>query len=313
MAGTIEQSVSSALAAVPAPFMLIAPERLWEMYAAMLRCHAIAERADELAAADAHARRLRAALGREAMYAGALVGLEAQDVLFPSPEDAVAGFLRGVSLAELFAPLARQKPGRRKKSSIRAGVESQPIAQTPEAQLHLANGAALALKPQADKALAVALGELGAAADETWQQALAFAGAHTLPVLFVCYFRARNAAESAAAESRFDRLHELAQAAQVPAIAVDANDAVAVYRVASESIARARMRRGPTLIACLLHPTGQVPDSGPRNGASDVFADAMRGLESYLGRKGLFDPARKAQLAGDFASQLDRATGGLLR
>ncbi|HEV2215526.1 MAG TPA: thiamine pyrophosphate-dependent enzyme [Terracidiphilus sp.] len=312
MAGTIEQSVSSALAAVPAPFMLIAPERLWEMYAAMLRCHAIAKRADELAAAGAHARRLRAALGREAMYAGALVGLEAQDVLFPSPEDAVAGFLRGVSLADLFAPLAPQKPGRRKKSPARA-ASSQPIAQTPESQLHLANGAALALKPHADKALAVALGELGTAADEAWQQALAFAGAHTLPVLFVCYFRARNAVESAAAEARFDRLHDLAQAVQVPAIAVDANDAVAVYRVASESIARARIRRGPTLIACLLHPTGQVPDSGPRNDATDVFADAMRGLESYLGRKGLFDPARKAQLAGDFARQLNRATGGLLR
>ncbi|HEU5457705.1 MAG TPA: thiamine pyrophosphate-dependent enzyme [Terracidiphilus sp.] len=312
-AGTATQTAASPLAAVPAPFMLITPERLGEIHAAMLRCHAIAERAGALVRAGLPARGLHAALGREAVYAGALVGLEAQDVLIASPRDAAAGILRGASPADLFAPFAPKKPERRKDPCSPPESGALPVASTPEAQLHLANGAALALKPHADKALAVALGELGAAADEAWKQALAFAAAETLPVLFVCFLRARKAADFVAAEARFNELHAMARTVQVPAIAVDASDAIAVYRVASESIARARMRRGPTLIACLLHPTEHVPDSGPRTGTADVFADALRGMESYLDRKGLFDPARKAKIAGEIARQLDRATRGLLR
>lgn len=307
------QPAATHLAAVLAPFMLISPERLWELYSAMLRCQAIAERAGELVKAGVPAKLLHRALGREAMYAGVLVGLQQSDVLLPSPEDRLVEFLHGASLGELFAPFAASKSARRKKDSSAKKAALLPLTPTPKAQLHMANGAALALKPQKGDPLAVALCDAGAAKDEAWKQALAFAGAHTLPILFVCYAEARKAAGRAANEARFDRLHALAQAAQVPAIAVDARDVVAVYRVASESISRARLRRGPTLIACLAHPSSQVREHDKDANSPASGGEAIRSMETYLGRKGLFDPARKARLVAAFARQLDRATQKLLR
>lgn len=313
-ASTAPQSASPHLAAVPAPFSLIAPERLWELYAAMLRCRAVARRAAELVDAGLPAHRLRDALGREAVYAGVLVCLQPADLLFAMPEDTLAGLLHGLSLANLFAPLA-PAPARRKKNQPQAAPKEDvlPFAPSAAAQLSLANGAAFALKPQPENPLAVALCGSGSAPGQAWRQALDFAGAHTLPILFVCHVQARNAAAFAKAQARLDRLFSFAQAARVPAIAVDAQDAVAVYRVASESISRARLRRGPTLIACLAHPTTSARGSKTQEGLHAESAETLHAMETCLTRKSLFDPARKAQIVDAFARQLDRATKELLR
>lgn len=339
-ASSASQSASAHLAPVSAPYSLISPERLWNLYAAMLRCRAIAERAGLLVQSGIPAQSLHAALGREAAYAGVLVGLHSADVLSFAPEDTLAGFLHGLSLNVLFAalapPLTPPARTRRKMAALAPQTAAPQLAKpvgllpavpSPAAQLHLANGAAFALKPQARNPLVVALCGPGAAPDQAWQQAFEFAGAHTLPILLVCISQVRDAASLAKANAHFDRIFALAGSARVPTIAVDAQDAVAVYRVASESISRARLRRGPTLIACLAHPTSQVPDShtsefhppgpgqpaGDRADSGDDLSEAIRGMETYLGRKSLFDPARKAQLLDAFARQLDRATRGLLR
>jgi TPP-dependent pyruvate/acetoin dehydrogenase alpha subunit len=309
-ASTAPQPASPHLAPVAAPFSLIPPNRLWEIYAAMLRCRAIAQRAAQLVESGVPAHTLRDALDREATYAGILVGLQSSDVLLPAPEDRLAGFLHGLSLADLFAPFA-PGPWRRRRSTSKS--IAQPLAPTPGAQLHLANGAAFALKPQVKDPLVVALCGPGLAPDPAWQQALDFAAAHTLPIVFVCHADARDAGTLAKAEACFNQLFSLAQAARVPAIAVDGQDAVAVYRVASESISRARLRRGPTLIACLAHSTSHLPSSSPPAGSPADPGEAIRGMETYLVRKALFDPGRKAQLLDAFARHLDRATRRLLR
>jgi pyruvate dehydrogenase E1 component alpha subunit len=81
----------------------------------------------------------------------------------------------------------------------------------------------------------------------------------------------------------------------VPAIAVDGNDVLAVYRVASESIFKARHRRGPTLIECV---TSVVPGS---NGDSTYarqeigVVDPLLALETDLVRKGILTTVRKRE------------------
>ena len=322
-ASTAPQPASPHLSPAPRPFSLISPERLWDLYAAMLRCRAIAERAGSLVQSGLPAHTLRDALGREATYAGVLVGLQSADVFFPAPEDTLAGFLHGLTLGNLFAPLARPAPARRKKSAPMSSTTPGPLplAPSPSEQLSLANGAAFALKPHTANPLVVALCGPGAAPQQAWQQALQFAAAHTLPILFVCHAQPLDNASLAETEAHFNQLSTLAQTARVPAIAVDAHDVVAVHRVASESISRARLRRGPTLIACHAHPTSQVSGQvQDRKSDADHTAeplagsgDAIRTMENYLGRKALFDPARKSQLLDGFARQLDHATRGLLR
>lgn len=64
--------------------------------------------------------------------------------------------------------------------------------------------------------------------------------------------------------------------AAMPAIPVDAHDVIATYRVAHESIARAREGSGPTRIVCLEAPL-----------AAGHSADAVADLEGWLEARGL--------------------------
>ena len=76
-----------------------------------------------------------------------------------------------------------------------------------------------------------------------------------------------------------------------PSMAVDGNDAVAVYRVAHEAIAHARMGHGPTLIDC------QIDLSNP--------GDPILNMQNYLTRKGLFTDGFKAEVEARFKKELD--------
>src|SRR6185437_900121 len=64
----------------------------------------------------------------------------------------------------------------------------------------------------------------------------------------------------------------------IPVIRVDASDTVALYRVAYESITRAREGGGPTILECAAWPADPEP------------ADPLQKLEQYLTAKKLFRP-----------------------
>jgi pyruvate dehydrogenase E1 component alpha subunit len=76
-----------------------------------------------------------------------------------------------------------------------------------------------------------------------------------------------------------------------PTIAVDGNDVVAVYRVAHEAIAHARMGDGPSLIEC----------------QTDGPGDPILNMEKYLSGKGLFTDGFKAEVTDRFRRELDAA------
>ena len=98
------------------------------------------------------------------------------------------------------------------------------------------------------------------------------------------------------------------QAWGVPAITVDGNDAVAVYRVASESIARARLGRGPTLIECGVYPLHGPAGNHRKNGRRLEAHDPISAMEIHLARKGLFSERLKRQTVAGFRRELDAAT-----
>jgi hypothetical protein len=96
-----------------------------------------------------------------------------------------------------------------------------------------------------------------------------------LPVLFV------EEAVELNLPARRARLNGSVQSEEMPAIPVDAQDVIAMYRVAHESIARARLGSGPTRILCL-----QPPPVRGRNGKL-VEQDAVDHLEHWLLARGL--------------------------
>jgi pyruvate dehydrogenase E1 component alpha subunit len=117
----------------------------------------------------------------------------------------------------------------------------------------------------------------GNAEEGAWKEALRLASLHRPPTIFVCWKPRKT------------------PALDFPIMTVDACDVVAVYRVASESIAHARQGFGPTLIECQ-HWHG--PDS-TRN--------PLLNMEKYLNRKGLFNKASKAAIIASFRSELEAA------
>jgi len=148
--------------------------------------------------------------------------------------------------------------------------------------VHAAIGTALAYKTAANGKIAVVYGT----DPDPLQEAIHIASVHSLPIIFVQQstgdarrtlgngHKTRNAKEAPAQTPWF------------PVIAVDAHDVVAVYRVANESISRARLGRGPTLIE---YQPFTLP-SAKRNGR---HADPVLNMEHYLRAKGLFDPRLK--------------------
>jgi TPP-dependent pyruvate/acetoin dehydrogenase alpha subunit len=104
-------------------------------------------------------------------------------------------------------------------------------------------------------------------AQSAWVNALTLAASHSLPFLFVSL-----SGPSAPGEIAGSEVHPMnGRRHSMPSIAVDGNDVVAVYRVASEAITHARKGNGPTLIDCRLSIPG----------------DPLKSMEKYLLDKGL--------------------------
>jgi TPP-dependent pyruvate/acetoin dehydrogenase alpha subunit len=79
----------------------------------------------------------------------------------------------------------------------------------------------------------------------------------------------------------------------IPVIRVDGSDAVAVFRVAHESIARAREGIGPTIMECAAWP------------GDAEHPDPLEKLELYLDCKRLFQQGWKKRLENKYAQMLD--------
>jgi TPP-dependent pyruvate/acetoin dehydrogenase alpha subunit len=240
-------------------FSLISNDKLYQLYSKMIECRLLQERLANQFNIDTPA-------GREAALVGALIDLVPQDTIAPSPGDLIPAFLNGLPLAKLFEILAR------------------PTAASPgiAARLTLATDTAQANQLNKTSSITVILSSGKPASVRAWNRAINLAGLHHLPMIFLAWSKTNSAP---------------IRACGFPAIAVDGNDAVAIYRVATESITKARKGLGPTLIHC----------SGLAAG------DPIVNLESYLARKSLSTTELKAAVTARFCLQLEAASKASLK
>jgi TPP-dependent pyruvate/acetoin dehydrogenase alpha subunit len=257
---TKERSVLTAAPSIQNGFSLISDERLLQLYAAMLKCRAIHERLRMLIKENKLAVSLASSWGREAAVVGLTIDLLPEDTVSPQPGDIIPFFISGLPLGDLLRSLCR------------------PTSAAPSVadQLKTVSKAAMHNKRSNNNKIAVAISNESASSGP-WQEALAFAGLHDLPVIFLSWKHTPSKASR----------HRL------PVIAVDGNDVVAVYRVACESIAHARRGSGPTLIECqpyVLNP-----------------GDPILNMEMYLIRKGIFSEEFKRRVTAKFSRELNAA------
>ena len=100
--------------------------------------------------------------------------------------------------------------------------------------------------------------------------------------------------------ARASGVNSLAHGCGVPAIVVDADDAVAIYRVAQESIGHARIGGGAALIECV--PFVLVGSAGKVR----VTQDAIAGLERTMLQRGVASRAWMDRAAKSFAKRIAR-------
>jgi TPP-dependent pyruvate/acetoin dehydrogenase alpha subunit len=226
---------------------LISPEKLIALYTAMVKCRMAAEAAG--LAPQEHP-------CSEAAYAAAAADLERKDTLHAAPRHALAALVRGASIPRTIKAL---RLGRRTRKG-KAGL------------LDAACVAARWLKAGKKGAVAMAFAGDAELPPSAWMKALSQAARRSLPVVFVSL---RTEGEAPAFLGTAAIPAEC-MAFGVPVITVDGSDAVAVYRVAYESLSRARQLSNPTLIDCLC-----------------LDEDGVALMERFLKARNLLTPAKK--------------------
>ncbi len=289
---------------------LISDAKLKQLYSTMLQCRILEQRVQEVRGFSAKATHL---FGGEAAAVGAALDLRPDDWLAPLQSDVLGKFLKGVPLAPIFSEFHLVKPPKGSSANVPSATSLRenyspfhivPSAENPASQLNLAAGVALAIQAKNGASIVIAFCGDISASSQRWHQALTFAGRNCLPLVVVVQVKAR-AKMSGKRKGPFASLITEEHHCGLPVIPVDARDVVAIYRVASESIHKARHGGGPTLIEAI--ELGEPSDRRSRTTFAGTGSDAVDRMEGYLAAKGLFSPSWKQGLTDAFNREVDSA------
>ena len=242
-------------------------ERLKNLYAAMLKCRALA---DVICAHGGD----QGCRGYEAIIAGAAIHLKQHDFVAPSEAETFARFVQGSSSEPSTASIQQ------KKKEVRGAIAVNRPSTT--AVMNIATGMALACKLQKNGLITLFVSAGTEHSVSFAGEAIHFAATRKLPIVFVIgpdLISARSEPEDLRSEAQ-DLL---------PVITVDGVDAVAVYRVAEECTRRVRQGLGPSLIHYQI----------------DAERDPILFMESYLRRRDLWSEAWKNNLLRDCSRQAE--------
>jgi TPP-dependent pyruvate/acetoin dehydrogenase alpha subunit len=300
------------------PNPLMSHEKLRQLYSTMLKCRLLDERTRILEKQANFEDHYTASVGQEATAVGAAIDLRPEDTVAPAHRDSILNFVKGVPLTVLFSQIYGRSTS---PVSVRSGsghsgyaplniILPVPNIATP---LNISTGIALANQTKNNDNVVVAFSGQGSASLRTWCEVLNLAGRRSLPIVFVS--RSNLLAESVPVkpERELDEISPMAAGYGFPAIPVDGNDAVAVYRVAQEAIERARSGGGPTLIETLtIRGQERTENGSAKHRAWDEVdewksRDPVAKMEHYLTGKGLFSKGWKKDITDAFQQELDTA------
>jgi 2-oxoisovalerate dehydrogenase E1 component alpha subunit len=139
---------------------------------------------------------------------------------------------------------ARQMPAHYSSREHNIVTGGSPVA----TQILHAVGVAQAFKYRGeDKVVVATVGE-GGTSEGDWHEGLNWAAIHQLPVIFLVENNAFAISVPQALQMAVEHVSDRAAGYGMPGQSVDGGDVLAVYRAASEAVARARGGGGPTLL-----------------------------------------------------------------
>ncbi len=197
-------------------------------------------------------------IGQEAIAAGVCSALRNDDCVFGTHRShghylAKGGDMRQM-MAELFGKQTGCSKGRGGSMHLTAPevrfLGSAPIV---SGIIPLAVGSALSSKLQGKDRVSVAFFGDGAVDEGIFHESLNFAALKKLPVVFVCENNFFSTHLHIVERRVNDDIFRIADIYGMPGVRVDGNDAIEVYSLAAEAVARARGGEGPTLLECLTY------------------------------------------------------------
>ena len=229
-------------------------------------------------------------IGHEATQVGAAFALKkGYDWVHPYYRDVALALTIGMTPRELMLAVfgkegepssgAHQMPGHFGQRSLKIVTGSSPVA----TQIPQASGIGFAIRYKGtDEVVLTSFGE-GSTAEGDFHEGLNWAGIFKLPVIFLCENNLYAISEPIAKEMSVKNVADRAVAYGIPGVIVDGNDALEVYRVMSEAVARARRGDGATLVeAKTYRPVPHSSDDDDRTYRSREEVDGWKKRDPVL-------------------------------
>ena len=308
---TVQKTASAEVRSIAKePTSLISNQKLREIHAVMLKCRILGRRAESLFQEIRIAGDVHPSAGREGLAVAFVIDLRLEDLLSSSPGDWMSGFVKGAPIETIFQALAASAPDVAPLTAQDALTRWNILgpSATVREQLKRVCTAAGAMRESQDGRIAMAFfGDPSEARDPS-REAIESAGNRKLPIVFI----QQGCSDPPTATPKRARITaEDATICGVPVMVVDGNDAVALYRVACEAIARARQGRGPTLVESFSTDcsVSAAPDAACiyKGNENRPRRDPILTMESYLRSKLLFSEKMREQLIAEFSRELDSA------
>ena len=190
--------------------------------------------------------------GQEAAQVGSAIALGEGDWAFPTFRELAAALVRGVDPVQYLAyHRGTWHGGPYDPRATRFGPICVPVA----TQICHAVGVAMGLRKDGSDACALAYFGDGSASEGDFHEGANMAAVFGAPAILFC----QNNGWAISVPTGLQTAGEIWKRAEglgFPGVRVDGNDALAVYRVTSEAVARARAGEGPTLIEALTYRLG---------------------------------------------------------
>jgi TPP-dependent pyruvate/acetoin dehydrogenase alpha subunit len=258
---------------------LVPNKKLLQMYGVMADARALDEHIQKLQKGVKARRRLDSTRGQEACRVSTALELLPGDLVSDSQAGVVMDLISGAqSKAQIDSLLKRVtefhdgKIDAAKLAKEGALARVLPWVDDVGDRLKMAMGAALSFKTLKRGSLVVAYVSHDELRKKEWQQVLEATSKLELPMIFVVL------PATGKDQGGVRQLSAKARGWGMPGMPVDANDAVALYRVSQESLGRIRGGGGPVLIEC----KGYRVEGAQENSTNDPLAQ----MKSFLlGRK----------------------------
>ena len=273
------------------PSVVLTSRKLKQIYATMLQCRMIEDRARALFPDPGFSKDHFIGHGLEAAEVGTALGLRRKDCIGPWGRHFIFAFLKRQPLTSSFQRLFALADSTKEMSATKA------------ARTAVATRVGLAGKNRSHRKVTLALSADDPETSEFLQDMIGFSIGHKLPVVFVTH-------DELAAETngKRPRRQSPAPSFELPRIAVEVNDVVAIYRVAQEAIRRAREGHGPALIECISVSQETRPGKKKPEGIDlRRNKDPLIFMENYLKRRKLWSDGWRSKITDRFSRELEEA------